>query len=283
MDEIQDAVLNAISNCRDETVELFEITKNKKDLVHSTLNQLFIYQAERSVTISYLVSSNYWWDAEIIMRAFYETHAKILFICLASENERQKLVEEFWGDLTNLNSRKRAYRAEAGINLIKNQLDLQGLKVLDVFKNQKIFPINDGNKKNRKLLEQKWSFAEMINTIETNTNDSFPIEGISALKHIYGMQSHLIHADDTALDIMTDRRLRDPKELELLVASHVCRIWSDQISLWTFSTSALYKCFKLKSKSKTKRWKSWQNIQDLIEPIKEEFNQSQKEFYDNLK
>ena len=117
MNKIQDVVLEAISLCRDEIEQLFESHSDNTSLVDYTLKRLFAYQSDRSQTVSLLVSADYWWDAEILMRPFYETHAKIWLICQAQESERQNLAEEFWIALGGIHSRQRADRAKVGAEL----------------------------------------------------------------------------------------------------------------------------------------------------------------------
>lgn len=60
------------------------------------------------------------------------------------------------------------------------------------------------------------------------------------------MQSHLLHADISALDRMLDRMTRDPGELEVLVGTHVCKTLSDQIYLWAMTSIAILSCAKPK-------------------------------------
>jgi len=96
---------------------------------------------------------------------------------------------------------------------------------------------------------------------------------------MYGQQSHLIHADESALDLMLDRRLRNPEELELLVCSHVCQIFSDQVSLWTFSTSALLHRFNLEDDEDGRRWKTWKKLHKLTSIFSERFAEIQPKFW----
>ncbi len=114
LDQIQDTVLEVISACRDEIEELFAANSNDQEIVDHTLKRLFAYQSDRSQTISYLVSSNYIWDAEIIMRSFYEAHTKIWFICQSPGGERESLAKEFWGDYSKMHAHKKAARAKPG-------------------------------------------------------------------------------------------------------------------------------------------------------------------------
>lgn len=282
LNEIQDAVLEVISVCRDEISDLFDSNSANRNLVDRTLRRLFAYQSDRSQTISYLVSSNYVWDAEIVMRSFYESHAKIWLICQTPSHKRQELVEEFWGQYAEMHAHRRAHRAKPGANLFRQNSSPDNAAVYEALANDKLFAFHEGTKKERRTLEQKWSFSEILEQLEQNSENSFPLYGATALKHMYGQQSHLIHADESALDLMLDRQLRPVDDLELLTCSHVCRIFSDQVSLWTFSTSALRHRYELKGEGEGRRWELWKRLQELIKPFSERFAESQREFYERL-
>ncbi|MDP7241198.1 MAG: DUF5677 domain-containing protein [Rhodospirillales bacterium] len=282
LDQIQDTVLEVISACRDEIEELFAANSNDQEIVDHTLKRLFAYQSDRSQTISYLVSSNYIWDAEIIMRSFYEAHTKIWFICQSPGGERESLAKEFWGDYSKMHAHKKAARAKPGAEFFAQNSRLGDAAVYEALANAQLFEFHEGNKRERKSLEQKWSFSEIIERLERDSSDSFPLTGVSGLKHMYGLQSHLIHADESALDLMLDRNLRSTEELEILTCGHVCRIYSDQVSLWAFSTSALRHRYDLEPKKDSNRWRLWKHLHELTKPFHERFNQSQQDFYRNI-
>jgi hypothetical protein len=66
---------------------------------------------KRSQTVSFLVSWDCTWDAEIILRSFYETAAKIPFISFAEEEQKAELIREYWDVLGRADDRKRARKA----------------------------------------------------------------------------------------------------------------------------------------------------------------------------
>jgi len=278
MNEIQNGVLETISVCRNEIEHLFENYSNRDCLIDHTLKRLFAYQSDRSQTISYLVSSNYWWDAEILMRPFYETHSKIWFICQTKDSERQGLVEEFWGALGDIHARQKADRASTGAAQL-SKADSQEAIILQLLSDEHLFPTHKASRSERKRIESKWSFSEIITALERNSDSAFPLAGISALRHMYGQQSHLIHGDESALNLMLDRQLRSKEELELLICSHVCRIFGDQVSLWAFSTSALRHRYSIADELTSPRWMQWKKVVSLIEPFTKRFNENQRDFY----
>ena len=196
LNEIQDTVLEAISVCRDEIEDLFAINSDEHDIVDYTLKRLFAYQSDRSQTISYLVSSNYLWDAEIILRSLYETHAKIWFICLEPTGGRENLVQEFWGDYAKMHANKKAARAKPGAELFARISEPDSAAMYEALSNDKVFDFHKGNKQERKSLEQKWSFSEIIERLERSSDILFPISGVSVFKHMYGIQSHLVVCEE---------------------------------------------------------------------------------------
>jgi len=105
--ELQDANLEAVSIIVAEVKILLAVSEeDKSDPVVHTLRNLTKYLSERNQTASMLVSWGYTWDAEIILRSFYETAARILFICFAEKDKRQELANEFWLEFETIHSIK---------------------------------------------------------------------------------------------------------------------------------------------------------------------------------
>jgi hypothetical protein len=148
--------------------------------------------------------------------------------------------------------------------------------------NSKIFDFGESNKQERRALESKWSFTEIIRYLSENSPKDFDLQNTPGLLHMYGQQSHLIHADETALDLMLDRKRRAPVEKEILACAHVSRIFSDQVSLWTFSALALQYRYARQTEIGGGLVAKWDKVQKLTEPFNVRFNKSQKQFYDGF-
>lgn len=279
---MQDATLDAISTARDQIKNQFSIHADDENGVDHTLKRLFAYMSDRSQAISYLVSSNFVWDAEIILRSFYEATAKIWFICLTPPDKRDALVEEFWGSYASMHNHKRAHRASPAAELHKTHNRPDDEAIFALLMNRNFYDCGSGNRKDRKILEQKWSFAEIVKFLAENSPKDFDLRDAPGLLHMYGQQSHLIHADESALDLMLDRQLRPPEEHELLACSHVSRIFSDQVSLWTFSVLALRYRYDRRTKVGDGLLSKFEKTHDLMKPFKDRFNESQAEFYRNI-
>lgn len=90
--ELQEATLHALSIVRDEAVHLFENPQLPPSRPDYTLRLLFRYLMDRCQTVSFLVSHRYAWDAEIVLRSFYETAAKFLFIAYPPAAEAESSI-----------------------------------------------------------------------------------------------------------------------------------------------------------------------------------------------
>ncbi len=236
----------------------------------------------RSQAVSYLASSKYFWDAEIILRVFYEANAKIWLVCFVNEDERQGLAEEFWGDYSQMHNHKKAHRAGAAAEFLKRRGQKQNAEVIATLKNPAVFQFGSANKKTRKALEQKWSFTEIVKLLSKLPAKNQKLKDAPVLFHMYGQQSHLIHADDAALDLVLDRNLRSTEEKAALEASHLARIYSDQSSLWTLSAMALQFRYNQEPEDQNELEAKMEIIRKLAKPILVRFNETQEEFYQGI-
>lgn len=278
---LQEASLEAHAVIRDEIVGLLARYGGDTPDITPTLGKLFNYLSSRNQAVSFMVSWGYSWDAEIILRSFYETAAKILFICFAEQQEKPLLIDEFWNKLGSINDRRKARKAE-----FSEQMTAAGSvssSIFEALNDGRLFDLEaKGNKADRKRLEQKWSFSEIVEALEDRLVNGEPLVGMKGLLHNYGICSHLTHADNAALDLMTDRALRDPQELRLLEIGQISRIFSDQVSLAWFCAEALRYHFRGEFIDKDKFVDAFRKIERLCEPLQAAFYDSQKDFYDGL-
>lgn len=282
LNELQAATVEAISTARDQIEIQFSKHAEDGNRVDYTLKRLFAYLSDRSQAVSYLVSSNLVWDAEIVLRSFYEANAKIWFICLSKPDQRDALVEEFWGPYAYMHNHKRANRTSPAAELFRRHDRPADETILSTLTNQRIFDIGEGNRNDRKALEHKWSFTEIIRFLANNSPEDFDLQDAPSLLHMYGLQSHLIHADETALDLMLDRKLRAPDELEILACAHASRIFSDQSSLWTFSALALRYRYDRNTKIGGGLLEKYAKVHDLANLFADKFRESQADFYRSI-
>jgi len=279
LNELQDAVLAAISGARDAISVLFIQHGRPKELIDNTLMRMCSYLSDRSQAVSYLVSAGYVWDGEIVLRSFYEANARIWFICLTEPSQRQALVEEFWGDLADIHTYKRGRRAAAPRELFNRSLQPQDEAVFEFLTRDDFQKFTGGTKQNRKAIEQRWSFTEIIQWLKKNGPADFNFRDIEVLLHTYGIASHLIHADESALDLMLDRKLRARDEVEILASAHICRIFSDQVSLWTLSAMTIAHRFGHKPRLPPSVQERWKHVSALSKVFLERFHATQEDFY----
>lgn len=282
LNKVQNATLQTATAARDAIDSLF-IAHARPTVVDATLKQLFAYMSERSQAVSYLVSSGYAWDAEIVLRPLCEVNARIWLICLApNEQAREALVMEFWGEHAEMHNRKRAGRAAVAAAIARSKDAKSDDMILSALADGRSFKFGQADKATRKKVEQKWSFTEIVRFLEKNAPDDFDMSAIVGMLHMYGLASHLIHADAAALDLIADRKLRGSDELAILSAAHLCRIFSDQASLWLFSTLALAHRFGKREAIGDEVFQKYAHIHKLSAPISEEFEQSQAAFYEKV-
>ena len=282
LNQIQDFMIYTTSLCRDGVMKSFSENEQSDSRVDATLKQLFHYFSDRSQVVSHLVSCEYAWDAEMILRSAFETSAKIWFICLSPEQDRENLVEEFWGISAQIHNRKRARKAGISKQLFLFANSQDDVDIFEALEDKKEFVHDEVNKRERKAIEQKWSFAEIISYLEANYPPTFPLKYLSSFLHGYDTASHLIHADDCALDLMLDRALRGKEELLLLKCAHITRIWGDLVGLWYVSLAALNHRFDVAENSEEIQ-EAFKKFHDLCHPIRERFYSTQRDFYENRK
>lgn len=276
--DLQEACLRTLSLIRDEVDGLFSRHGSGKPDITPTLKTLFWYLSSRSQAVSFLASWGYAWDAEIILRSFYETAAKILLLCFAEEGEKPTLVDEFWNKLGPINDRRTAKKAAHAERVFEP--NSVSASVFGLLQDGKVFDLEtEGSKAERKRLEQKWSFSEIIDKLSRSAPDGKSLQDITALLHTYGMASHLAHADNAAMDLMQDRALRDPEECKILEAGHLSRIMTDQVSISWFCADALRRHFGADFADAVKLREAFEQTLRLSRPFQTAFDKSQREFY----
>ncbi len=279
--DVQDVFLRCVSRTRDEIAKTIGSVEHPDHSI-ATLKSFFFFIGGRSQSISFLLFNGYLWDAEIVLRSFYEANAKIWFICYRSPESRKLLIEEFWGDFAEMHNQKKISRSAKALDMANRFGSQTDSEILSTFQREDIFSKSTENKAKRRELEGKWSFSEIIRYLENNSKDFSPLDGVAGLSHMYGMQSHLCHADDVALDLMYDHATRNSEENRLKDLSHVCRILSDVASLWLFSLEAMQFSLGIGFDRKSEVWSLWKELHSKTKPFKESFEQSQRAFYDSL-
>lgn len=181
----------------------------------------------RLETVITLVIDDRIWDAEIILRSALETFVKYIFITTATKEEQSKRIDEYWNSLAEINSLKLSEQGKKNLVHFGNS-ELHRVAYLPL-----ILPEELENKlrekwpkAERQKMEQKWSFTEMVNSISKAYHGK-PLEMIVTLTHSYRMSSHVMHGDETGLQIIKERENRSPEEYQKAHIGHYLRLLSD--------------------------------------------------------
>lgn len=185
----------------------FETGPSGADVASDTLRILTSFQIDRCQGAYCLLVNGLVWDAEIVLRAAYETFAKVALIASSSPSQRASLVDEYWNDLSDIYDRKGASKAAAAERLA-DEHDPQSVRVFAALQDEKHFNLDPkGNKAARSKIEQRWSFSGILYRLSQDGSDLKPV-GLDGLAHMYSMASHIAHANSKALELMQDRQLR---------------------------------------------------------------------------
>lgn len=219
------------------------------------------------------------WDAEIVLRSFYEASARILFLALADPNERETLDREFRETLVAVADRRRALKVHVSKSTARETP--KSAAILDALRDPKMFAVEPrGGKSHRKALEQKWSFSEIIASLSRlEREDIRGLPELAAYLHSYGLASHLLHADCTALDLIHDRAIRPPVEEALLSSAQLCRIFTDVVGLQCYCAEAVRALLGRDFKDRERLYSLVWQCFELSSPILEAFYDTQADFY----
>lgn len=189
--------------------------------------QLFIDCHLSSESSLILVREAKEWDADIINRSVMEGTVKYAFIMSGEESDVRQKAFEYWEQLPNFSAIRHHERALAFLKEVANPDDPEWMPFKKLLLTQKeIDSLRDGtNKKNRSLLEQKWSFSEI--TKNFTQSESGGLRLLSHLAHGYGMSSHLIHKDGDGVGMVWERYGRNEREQSAVKLGHCARIVSD--------------------------------------------------------
>lgn len=102
---------------------------------------------------------------------------------------------------------------------------------------------------------------------------------LAAYLHSYGLASHLLHADCTALDLIHDRAIRPPGEEALLASAQLCRIFTDVVGLQCYCAEAVRAMLGRDFKDRERLYRLVWRCFELSSPIVEAFYDTQADFY----
>lgn len=241
----------------DDCLSLFSKTRHQVRKALLPINpehklQVFLatqldFYSQRCITVSYLLRSGLFWDAEIVFRSATESALKVLFVSAAPEPERSKRVEEFRERLTELASFRFRARASAGKEKKEGTNAIFSTLAMSVEERDR--HNEKWTKQERKALEKKWAFVEMVKELQDVDVGLHRLAHLPDLVHSYGVASHFLHADQLAIDLSADRELRSRETKEILELLHfsemLTRMVAVLISTSTYAAFALNKGMNL--------------------------------------
>jgi hypothetical protein len=133
-------------------------------------------------------------------------------------------------------------------------------------------------KRERKALEQKWAFAEMVKALENEGIGGHRLPYLVNLTHSYGVASHLLHADQMAISLTADRESRAAETREILASLHFAEMSTRQVAiLISLSHCAAY------TLGKTVQLQEYvdelDRLNQVSKSIREQLHEDQKHLY----
>ncbi|WP_369920425.1 hypothetical protein AB8E32_19880 [Marinomonas polaris] len=192
--------------------------------------QLFIDCHLSSESSLILVRESKEWDADMINRSVMEGTIKYVFLMSGGASEVREKAFEYWEQLPNFSAIRHHDRALSFLNEVSNPDDPEWIPFKKLLLTQEeIDSLRNGtNKKDRSLLEQKWSFSEITKNFAQSESGGLKL--LSHLAHGYGMSSHLIHKDGDGVGMVWERYGRNEIEQSAVKLGHCARIVSDACS-----------------------------------------------------
>lgn len=189
------------------------------------------YYSERCQSLNLLLQDWKLWDCDIIMRAATECATRLIFVSIAPASERTNRIDEYEISLNEIDDLQRSERVKPAV-AASTDVDtsmLLGGVILSPEREAELrarWP-----KAIRTQLKQKWSFSEMVKELSEFHNDRIDLRLYKSLLHGYGLSSHLIHADQTAINMFWDRLEREPRIRKLQEEAHFARLATTQVTM----------------------------------------------------
>ncbi|WP_319757299.1 hypothetical protein [Pseudomonas aeruginosa] len=272
------ASLGVFSQLRDELQHVIESSKGIDPKYASHSGMVLSYYSERCQSINLLLQEWKLWDCDIIMRAALECATRFLFVSIAPPEERGLRIDEYTVLLNEIEDLQRSERAKpfAVGSTDPDTRMLVGGVILGPDQEAELRAKWPKSKRN--ALKQKWSFTEMARILCDFHDDGLDLRGYKSFLHGYGISSHFIHADQTAMDLIWDRARRDPQERALLESAHFARLATEPVSILFLCWRAMVYATGIESSSKD-IVESIMALSDQASIYHREFAESQEHHY----
>jgi len=230
-------------------LELFGVIKEHLDEIQPIF-PIIKFVISRLETVSTLTTDDRIWDAEIVLRSALETLIKLLFIINADEDEQKKRIDEYWNQLSEINSLKLSNQAITNLECFPESEAHKLAYSPIILSEEKLNQLRTKwSKKERQKLEQKWSFSQMIMSLSKNFNGK-EFKMLEGLLYSYRMCSHVTHGDETGVLIIEERDGRSPDQKDIAYNAHYLRLISDCAWYSYWLTINVLKFLKVEEKIK---------------------------------
>jgi hypothetical protein len=189
------------------------------------------YYCERCTSLNLLMQGWKLWDGDILMRAATECATRFIFVSIAEPIERESRIDEYEIFLSEIDDLQRSEKVRPAVAAATDS-DTSMLLGGVVLSAERLTEVRERwPKTKRARLKQKWSFSEMVGELSEFHNAHIDLRHYRSLLHNYGLSSHLIHADQTAIDLLRDRQRREPHVRNLLERAHFARLATTPVTM----------------------------------------------------
>jgi len=277
---------NAIDDCLD-LISPFLLEKPQIDpKLQWILRQLALSCNTSSISVLMLISNVQLWDAEILLRAVMEGTIKYLFLCIGDETSLNEKADEYLELLPELHELKQHNRASAFLASVDDQNADEWSIIREVLLDQKTVNLLKGKypRERARKLNQKWSFNEVAREISKEFPTSPDVGSVfeslrSLLSYSYGISSHLIHKDGTALKFKWERNqlaINEKDEYESTQLAFASRQLNDLLVLANFRSLLTFKLHQTNVQSVMDLFNLQKPFLDEMYKTREEWWESQE-------
>lgn len=185
------------------------------------------------------------WDAEMLTRSVVEGTLRFVFMAAQDPSERERRVSEYWDDLPTIALLKTSRRAESLLLAFSDDTVPGRLPIADLVLSQaqtaaivEKYPSQVARK-----MARRWSFTSLVDALVRS--DLPAAERVTAILHNYGLSSHLIHQDGSALGLIWDRENRGAERQAAITVAHAARQMSDVVHMSVLRAFTAYRLREL--------------------------------------
>lgn len=269
------------SSLRDALTDSIEYTQAIDEPYAAYAGAQMHYYSSRCQAASTLLQDWMLWDSDIIFRSALECATRFIFVSTADHPERYDRIIEYTSFLSEVEDIERVEKLRT---VVKNSTDdstsmLMGGAALSKEREHELRALWPRTR--RKILNQKWSFSEIVRVLEKIRHPTIDLTAYGSLLHSYSLSSHLIHADQTAMTLMHDRATREVSERKLLEEAHYARLAVQQ-------TALLFICWRAiehangRGKTDTVITRRLKDLSEFENSFHERFAESQRYRYETV-